>query len=114
MSQLYLGSARWTPAASMSRNFPIKTSDYFNHRCGNNYGWSRFEGSRCQVAQIERDGTCVGADRTGFTFPYFEYCHPGYLDDAAGEEALRGGVDICGDKRLTGNAVIGEWLCVPL
>ncbi|CAM9143199.1 unnamed protein product, partial [Hapterophycus canaliculatus] len=41
--------------------------------CGNNYGWSRFEGSRCQEAQEDRDGPCLGADRSGFTFPTFEY-----------------------------------------
>ncbi|CAN0473809.1 unnamed protein product, partial [Laminaria digitata] len=41
--------------------------------CGNNYGWSRFEGSRCQEAQEDRDGDCQGASRNGFTFPFFEY-----------------------------------------
>ncbi|CAN0331815.1 unnamed protein product, partial [Scytosiphon promiscuus] len=45
-------------------------------QCGHNYGWSRFEGSRCQEAMEERDGSCAGASRSDFTFPIFEYCHP--------------------------------------
>lgn len=78
-------------------------------RCGNNYGWSRFEGSRCQVALEDLYGSCLDADRTGFTFPYFEYCHPGYSDNADNEENYRGGTDICGSRLITGNSVIGTF-----
>lgn len=78
-----------------------------NRRCGKNYGWSRFEGSRCQEAQEDRDGTCAGASRSGFTFPYFEYCHPDY-DSTTGDEAdFVGNSDPCGTRQLTGHAVIG-------
>eukprot|EP00903_Cladosiphon_okamuranus_P010393 g9831.t1 len=78
--------------------------------CGNNYGWSRFEGSRCFEDNENRDGPCAGADRSGFTFPVFEYCHPDYYSDADGEEEFTGGVDICGTRMLTGNAVIGGYV----
>lgn len=74
------------------------------NRCGNNYGWSRFEGSRCQEAMEERDGSCLDADRSGFTFPLFEYCHPDYYSSDADEDAYVAGVDICGSRLLTGNA----------
>lgn len=78
-------------------------------RCGNNYGWSEFEGSRCQEAQEDRDGDCAGRSRSGFTFPYFEYCHPDYNSDTAAEQEFTAGVDICGDRTLIGHAVIGAW-----
>ncbi|CAM9813863.1 unnamed protein product, partial [Laminaria digitata] len=77
--------------------------------CGNNYGWSRFEGSRCQEAQEDRDGDCQGASRNGFTFPFFEYCHPDYFSEGD-EDQFTGNQDICGDRRLTGHAVIGGYV----
>ncbi|CAM9121681.1 unnamed protein product, partial [Hapterophycus canaliculatus] len=48
--------------------------------CGKNYGWSRFEGSRCQeaVEDNEFNPPCDGISRSGFEFPWFEYCHPDY------------------------------------
>lgn len=76
-------------------------------RCGKNYGWSRFEGSRCQEAQEDRDGPCLDASRSGFTFPYFEYCHPDYYSDED-EYEFTGDEDICGDRLITGHAVIGK------
>lgn len=82
------------------------------HRCGNNYGWSRFEGSRCQEAQEGRDGPCLGADRSQYTFPWFEYCHPGYKSNVDSEAEFLGGVDLCGDRLITGNTVIGEYMCL--
>lgn len=77
-------------------------------RCGNNYGWSRFEGSRCQEAAEDRLGPCDGVDRSDFTFPIFEYCHPDYDSSVASEDAFTGGVDICAATTLRGNAVIGK------
>lgn len=77
------------------------------NRCGNNYGWSRFEGSRCQEAVEYRDGPCLDADRSGFTFPIYEYCHPDYYADDEGEDAFTDGVDICGGRLITGHAVMG-------
>eukprot|EP00903_Cladosiphon_okamuranus_P006181 g6078.t1 len=78
--------------------------------CGKNYGWSRFEGSRCLDEREDRDGPCDGADRSGITFPEFEYCHPDYYDDIDEEQDFTDGVDICGDRSLTGLAVIGGYV----
>lgn len=58
-------------------------------------------------ANAGRDGPCHDADRTGFTFPLFEYCHSDYFSDKDGEELFTGGVDICGSRVLTGSSVIG-------
>lgn len=80
----------------------------YHGRCGNNYGWSRFEGSRCQEAAEDRLGPCDGVDRSGFTFPIFEYCHPDYDSSVASEDAFTDGVDICAATTLRGNAVIGN------
>ncbi|CAM9894089.1 unnamed protein product [Pylaiella littoralis] len=76
--------------------------------CGKNYGWSQFEGSRCQEAVEDDPGfsTCQGISRSGFTFPWFEYCHPDYDSDAGEQAEFTGGVDICGGRQLTGSAVI--------
>lgn len=43
---------------------------------GKNYGWSRFEGSRCQEAVQNNDynPACKNIDRSGFEFPIFEVC----------------------------------------
>ncbi|CAN0382047.1 unnamed protein product [Pylaiella littoralis] len=80
--------------------------------CGNNYGWSQFEGSRCQeaVEDVEGFSTCQGIDRSGFTFPWFEYCHPDYDSDAAEQAEFTGGVDICAGSQLSGLAVIGGYV----
>ncbi|CAM9509059.1 unnamed protein product [Ectocarpus sp. 4 AP-2014] len=78
--------------------------------CGNNYGWSRFEGSRCQeaVEDNEFNPPCDGVSRSGFTFPLYEYCHPDY--DSSTDGVLTGGTDICGDRVQLGNAVIGGYV----
>ncbi|CAM9680684.1 unnamed protein product [Pylaiella littoralis] len=80
--------------------------------CGNNYGWSQFEGSRCQeaVEDVEGFSTCQGINRSGFTFPWFEYCHPDYDSDAAEQAEFTGGVDICAGSQLSGLAVIGGYV----
>ncbi len=58
-----------------------------------------------------RDGLCEDADRSGLTFPFFEYCHYDY-DSSIDEEAdFTGGVDICGDWGSLGTAVIGALCC---
>eukprot|EP00904_Undaria_pinnatifida_P003870 jgi/Undpi1/13484/HiC_scaffold_8.g03143.m1 len=76
--------------------------------CGKNYGWSRFEGSRCQEAEESRDGPCADADRSGFEFPFFEYCHVDYHSTSEGEDVFLDGEDICGDRTMTGHAIIGK------
>lgn len=81
------------------------------HRCGKNYGWSIFEGSRCLQSQEARIGSCAAKSRAGFTFPIFQYCHADYYDDASGESTYTAGVDICGDRSVVGNAVIGKFSC---
>eukprot|EP00903_Cladosiphon_okamuranus_P006180 g6077.t1 len=78
--------------------------------CGKNYGWSRFEGSRCLDEREYLDGPCADTDRSGITFPEFEYCHPDYYDDIDEERDFTNGVDICGDRSLTGLAVIGGYV----
>ncbi|CAN0441744.1 unnamed protein product [Pylaiella littoralis] len=79
-------------------------------QCGKNYGWSRFEGSRCQQAQEDRDGPCLDADRSNFTFPIFEYCHPDFDSKDPDQADYVDGVDICGDRLITGSAVIGGYI----
>lgn len=78
-------------------------------RCGNNYGWSRFEGTRCQeaVQGNKLNPMCEHIDRSEFEFPYFEYCHPDYHSDKASEREFTGNNDFCGDRLITGHAVIG-------
>ncbi|CBJ28224.1 glucose sorbosone dehydrogenase [Ectocarpus siliculosus] len=68
--------------------------------CGNNYGWSRFEGSRCQeaVQDNEFNPPCDGISRSGFTFPLFEYCHPDFDSTDADEQKFTGGADTCGNR----------------
>lgn len=78
-------------------------------RCGNDYGWSRFEGSRCQSAQEDRfDDSCSDLSRSGLVFPIFEYCHPDYDSSESDEGEYTDGQDICGARTVVGNAVIGE------
>lgn len=77
-------------------------------RCNKDYGWSQFEGSRCQEAVEDRYGDCASADRSDFVFPEFEYCHPGYYSTLDTEDEFTNGVDICGSRAVVGNAVIGK------
>lgn len=81
-------------------------------RCGNDYGWSRFEGSRCFDMAADRYGDCDGASRSGYTFPVFEYCHQSYDSTEEGEEVYTDGIDICGSRSVIGNAVIGKGIMV--
>ena len=76
-------------------------------RCGNNYGWVRFEGSRCTEYSEDTYGSCVDIDRSGYTFPVFEYCHPDYFSSSSSEDNYTSGIDICGDRNVTGSSVIG-------
>eukprot|EP00752_Nemacystus_decipiens_P013406 g11871.t1 len=78
--------------------------------CGKNYGWSRFEGARCQTAvqNNEFNPSCVGVDRSPFEFPVYQYCHLGY--SALTALHLVGDVDVCGDRAVEGNAVIGGFV----
>ncbi|CAN0086784.1 unnamed protein product, partial [Laminaria digitata] len=41
-------------------------------KCGYNYGWNAFEGSRCN------EDSCGDLDRADYVFPTFEYCHFDY------------------------------------
>lgn len=77
-------------------------------RCGNNYGWSRFEGSRCQEAVEGEYGNCDGASRSEFTFPVYEFCHSDYDSSDPGEAVFTDGIDICGTRSITGSSIIGE------
>ena len=77
-------------------------------RCGNNYGWVRFEGSRCTAYSEDSYGACADADRSGYTFPIFEYCHPNYYPSSSSQDEYMDGVNICGDRSVTGSTVIGE------
>ncbi|CAN0049121.1 unnamed protein product, partial [Ectocarpus sp. 6 AP-2014] len=74
--------------------------------CGNNYGWSRFEGSRCQeaVQDNEFNPPCDGVDRSGFTYSLFEYCHPDFDSTDADEQEFTGGADTCGNRFICANA----------
>lgn len=81
------------------------------NRCGNNYGWSIFEGSRCQNNVDNKVPCSEWRDpeaRAPFKFPYFEYCHPGYRSTDA---VNTGDNDLCGDRQITGHAVIGARFC---
>ena len=60
----------------------------------------------------ERNGLCVDLDRSEFTFPIFEYCHPDYYSDKDSERDFVGDVDVCGDRLITGHSVIGKLLHV--
>ena len=68
----------------------------------------RFEGSRCTDYSENAYGPCADADRSSFTFPYFEYCHVDYDSSPSSEDQYTGGNDICGDRSVVGNTVIGE------
>ena len=82
--------------------------DKFVGRCGNNYGWARFEGSRCTEFSEDTYGPCADVDRSSFTSPVFEYCHVDYDSSPSSEDEYTGGNDICGDRSIVGNTVIGE------
>ena len=77
-------------------------------RCGNNYGWVRFEGSRCTEFSEDDYGPCANADRSGYVFPIFEYCHFDFDSSPSSQEDYTGGNNICGDRGIVGNSVIGE------
>ena len=77
-------------------------------RCGNNYGWVRFEGSRCTEYSEDTYGSCADADISGYTFPVFEYCHFDYDSSLSSQDDYTNGNDICGDLSVVGNTVIGE------
>ena len=96
-----LGINHSTPTTQMN--------DELLRRCGNNYGWVRFEGSRCTEYSEDDYGSCVGADRSGFTFPTFEYCHYDYDSSPSSENDYTGGIDICGDRSVEGNTIIGMY-----
>lgn len=91
----------WThhPILTSPRRPPVTRPNPTKKRCGNNYGWREFEGSRCNDGLESHN--CTALDRADYTFPAFEYCHFGY--DSADEEH-----DACGDRVVTGLSVIGE------
>lgn len=86
----------------------VSFSPFTLDRCGNDYGWSRFEGSRCQEAQEDRIGNCATLSRSGLVFPIYEYCHPDYDSSTSSENEFTGGNDLCGARTVEGLAVIGE------
>ena len=87
---------------------PLLIHTILFHSCGQDYGWSTFEGSRCQEAQQDRIGSCDGISRSGVTFPIYEYCHPDYDSTDEGEDVFTNGNDLCGARSVTGLAVIGK------
>ncbi|CAM9268154.1 unnamed protein product, partial [Hapterophycus canaliculatus] len=80
--------------------------------CGFNYGWSRFEGSLCQeaVEDNEYNPPCDGVSRDEFVFPWFEYCHQDYDSTLDSEQQYTGGVDVCGERIMLGQSVIGGYV----
>lgn len=68
-------------------------------RCGYNYGWNTFEGSRCNEGFDGADA-CPDLDRADYVFPTFEYCHFDY--DSSSDI-----VNLCGDRLVTGLSIIG-------
>ena len=74
----------------------------------------RFEGSRCTEYSEEDYGSCAGTDRSSYTFPAFEYCHYDYDSSPSSQDDNTGGSDICGDRSIVGNTVIGEEATHPL
>lgn len=69
-------------------------------RCGYNYGWNTFEGSRCNEGFNGADA-CPDLDRADYVFPTFEYCHFDYDSSSAT-------VNVCGDRLVTGLSIIGQ------
>ncbi|CAM9956915.1 unnamed protein product, partial [Ascophyllum nodosum] len=55
-------------------------------------------------------GACADTDRSGFTFPIFEYCHFDYDSSLSSEDDYTGGNDICGDRSIVGTTVIGGYV----
>ncbi|CAN0432934.1 unnamed protein product [Ascophyllum nodosum] len=88
----------------------INIESVYKIECGNNYGWARFEGSRCTEYSEDDYGSCVDADRSGFTFPVFEYCHPDYFSSSSSEDDYTNGIDICGDRNVIGSSVTGGYV----
>eukprot|EP00903_Cladosiphon_okamuranus_P008203 g7898.t1 len=81
--------------------------------CGKNYGWRILEGDRCH-AELTEDVDCdaydEASDRLGFTSPYFQYCHDDYDSTQASEQGNIAGIDVCGDRQITGRCVIGGYV----
>lgn len=92
-------------------SLPTCTPDRsFAHcRCGNNYGWVRFEGTRCTEFSEDAYGPCSDADRGFMTPPIFEYCHYDYDSSIDSEAVYTGDNDLCGDRTVEGNTVIGKY-----
>ncbi|CAB1115398.1 unnamed protein product [Ectocarpus sp. CCAP 1310/34] len=78
--------------------------------CGNNYGWRQFEGDRC-MQQIEDQfpETCEFLDRSPFTFPEFNYCHPDFYP-VDHPSYIVSDQSICGDRSVIGTAVIAGYV----
>ncbi|CAM9453682.1 unnamed protein product [Scytosiphon promiscuus] len=76
--------------------------------CGKNYGWPRFEGSGCQQLAIDEGlyPSCDDSVRSQYEFPIYEYCHL----TSESDPDLTNGVDVCGDREITGNAIIGGFV----
>ncbi|CAM9347041.1 unnamed protein product [Scytosiphon promiscuus] len=76
--------------------------------CGKNYGWPRFEGSSCQQLAIDEGlyPSCDDSVRSQYEFPVYQYCHP----DTVADLDLTNGVDVCGDREVEGNAIIGGFV----
>eukprot|EP00752_Nemacystus_decipiens_P007896 g7055.t1 len=82
--------------------------------CGNNYGWSLFEGSYCFPPNqgrvwngVENPQCSEDMDRSAIEFPVYEYCHPSHQSN---DPVYSGGKDYCGDREIVGNAVIGGYV----
>lgn len=106
MSTPFLYPVRPTIGFPVPIAFPLRFNDFT--RCGNNYGWVRFEGSRCTEYSEDEYGPCADADRSDLTLPFFEYCHDSYDSSGSSEDAYTNGIDICGDRSIIGSAVMGE------
>ncbi|CAM9418052.1 unnamed protein product, partial [Choristocarpus tenellus] len=78
--------------------------------CGNNYGWRRFEAGRCNDA-VEDDfpEPCSAVNRSPYTFPTFQYCHPNY-DSNDDSDVYTDGQDLCGNREVVGSSVIGGYV----
>lgn len=80
----------------------VSTTPNDQTRCGNDYGWTMFEGARCNDGYEGYPGDdCAGLDRANYAFPVFQYCHFDY--DSSAEE-----FDACGDRSITGLSIMGE------
>lgn len=95
----------WTVSEGQHKNIHnLLRTERNTIRCGYNYGWNTFEGSRCHD-EIDGAGACPELDRADYVFPTFEYCHFDY--DSSSDT-----VNVCGDRIVTGLSVIGEILAL--